>query len=60
MGVPGPTGKRIVDDGGPDKHENDAGKHAATLSEATGSDSDAGQKCQLILFGLPVPRIALT
>ena len=36
VGVPGPAGDRVVDDGGPDEHEDDAGQHAAALGD--GSD----------------------
>ena len=30
-GIPGPAGDGVVDDGGPDEHEDDAGKHAASV-----------------------------
>ena len=33
--VPGPASDSVVDDGRPDEHEDDAGKHAATLSYRT-------------------------
>lgn len=38
--VPGPAGNRIVDDGGPDKHEDDARKHATTLGNSANSKSN--------------------
>jgi hypothetical protein len=36
--VPGPVGNGVVDDGGPDEHENDAGQHAATVSSSANSE----------------------
>lgn len=38
--VPGPAGNGVVDDGGPDEHEDDARKHAATLSNSANSKSN--------------------
>lgn len=40
-GVPGPASDRVVDDGGPDEHVDDARKHAATFGDGTNSKSDA-------------------
>lgn len=38
--VPGPAGNRVVNDGGPDEHEDDAREHAATLSDGANSKSN--------------------
>lgn len=35
--APGPAGDRIVNEGGPDEHEDDAGKHPAALGNGTRS-----------------------
>lgn len=37
IGVPGPAGDGIIDDGGPDEHEDDAGQHTTALGNGTGS-----------------------
>lgn len=40
VGVPGPVGDGVVDDGGPDEHEDDGGEHAATVGH--GTDGEGG------------------
>lgn len=40
VGVPGPVGDGVVDDGGPDEHEDDGGEHATTVGD--GTDSEGG------------------
>jgi len=44
-GVPGPAGDRVIDDGGPDEHEDEGGQHTAALcGSADGEgDGDAGE-----------------
>lgn len=37
--IPGPAGDWVVNDGGPDKHEYDAGKHATSLGDSTSCES---------------------
>lgn len=41
VGVPGPVGNGVVDDGGPDEHEDDGGEHAAAVSDGTDSEGRA-------------------
>lgn len=53
--VPRPARKRIVDDGGPDKHEDDARKHAAALSSGTNGEGNTGNR--ELVFGMMVGRI---
>jgi hypothetical protein len=38
--VPCPACDGVVDNGGPDKHEDDAGEHAATLCDGTNGKCD--------------------
>ena len=42
-GVPGPTGDRVVDDGGPDEDENYAGEHAAAVGGGSDGEGGAGR-----------------
>lgn len=39
VGVPGPVGDGVVDDGGPDEDEDDAGQHATAVSSSTNGQS---------------------
>lgn len=39
VAVPGPVGDGVVDDGGPDEHEDDGGEHAATVGHGTDGES---------------------
>lgn len=48
VGVPGPVGDGVVDDGGPDEHEDDGGEHAATVGD--GTDGEGGT-VNIILVG---------
>ena len=41
IGVPRPAGNRVVDDGGPDEHKDEAGEHAATLGNGAGRKGDS-------------------
>ena len=43
VGVPSPVGDGVVDDGGPDEHENDGGKHAAAISDSADSEGGTGR-----------------
>lgn len=45
VGVPGPVGDGVVDDGGPDEHEDDGGEHAAAVSDGTDGESGTGCLC---------------
>lgn len=38
-GIPGPAGEGVIDDGGPDEHEDDAGEHAAAFGDGADCDS---------------------
>lgn len=40
--VPGPVGDGVVDDGGPDEHEDDGGEHAAAVSDGTDGEGGTG------------------
>lgn len=48
VGVPGPVGNRVVDDGGPDKDEDDGREHAATVSSGTDSEGRTGNQVSKI------------
>ena len=37
--IPGPAGDRVVDNSGPDEHEDDAREHASSLGHSTSSKS---------------------
>lgn len=39
-GVPCPAGNWVVNNSGPDEHEDDTGQHAATLGNGSGGESD--------------------
>lgn len=43
--VPGPAGDGVINDGGPDEHEDDAGQHAAALGDSADGqgDGDGGE-----------------
>lgn len=46
VAVPGPVGDGVVDDGGPDEHEHQGGKHTAAISaRANGESGTKGVKC---------------
>lgn len=47
VGVPGPVGDGIVDDGGPDEHEDDGGEHAAAISNS--ADGEGRTVCFIML-----------
>lgn len=42
VGVPGPVGDGIVDDGGPQEHEDDGGEDATSISNATNGKGRTG------------------
>lgn len=46
VGVPGPAGDRVVDDGGPDEDEDKNGAKTATLSD--GTDSEGSTRSRII------------
>ena len=50
-GVPSPASDGVVDDSSPDEHEDDAGKHAATLSHGTGGQSDGDGREHALVNG---------
>lgn len=43
VGVPGPVGNRIVDNGGPDEDEDNGGKHAGAISGSANGEGRAGK-----------------
>lgn len=47
VGVPGPVGDGVVDDGGPDEDEDDGGEHAAAISD--GTDGESWAVCGIVL-----------
>ena len=49
--VPRPAGDGIVDDGGPDEHENDTGQHAPTLRDGTRSQGDSDGREHALIYG---------
>lgn len=51
VGVPGPVGDGVVDDGGPDEDEDDGGEHAAAISN--GTDGEGGTVVLLIQKRFP-------
>jgi len=52
-GIPGPAGDRVVDYGGPDKHEDDTWKHTAPVCCCT--DGERGTVVLLVLILDPFP-----
>ena len=40
-GIPGPAGDGVVDESGPEEHEDDAGKHAAAFGDGADGEGDA-------------------
>lgn len=49
LGVPGPEGNRVVDNGGPDEDEDVDREHASAISDTTNSECGAGNKLAAVL-----------
>lgn len=49
--VPRPAGDGVIDDGGPDKHEDDAWKHAAALGDGTHGECDGDSAKHALIDG---------
>lgn len=50
-GVPGPAGDGVVDDGGPDEHEDDAGEHAPALGDGARGQGDGDGREHALVDG---------
>lgn len=49
--IPSPAGDGVVDDGGPDKHEDNAGQHTAALSDCASGEGDGDGREHALVDG---------